>query len=65
MHNFKEGQEIVVLEAYAGGSNANAIFVRDCRQEEHKGKCVVQLRGSIEMIVEPERIVDSKVYYKR
>ena len=62
---FKEGQEIVVLGAYVGGSNAQGRFIRECRQPENKGKYLVQIESNMEMVVELDRIVDSKEYFKR
>lgn len=62
---FKPGQEVVIKEAYVGGHDGDAIFVRECRQPENKGMLLVHLVNSIEMVVSPERVIDSQVYYKK
>lgn len=64
---FKIGQVVVVLQAHAGGADLEGTIVRKgTANSEYANKWWIDLKGGDGLLpVEPERIVDSNVYYAR
>lgn len=60
---FKSGQKVVILKLYNLKSDGSATIVREVNEGRDKGKWVIETNSGC-MVMEPDRIVDSKEYWK-